>query len=195
MLLVTHRSDNLRSILKEMLKYSTNLTAEVVGLTSSIKRGGPVSSLAASAQRMEAWAAQRLGIRVKLIDHCGLGTANRVTVTDLVKVLGAGRDDDLRAILKPDYLRDAKGRPMMHGPVKINVKTGTLNFVSNLVGYETTKDGNELIFAILSGDVPRNLAVPKELREHPAGIRPWLYRARNLQDKLLSRWSVIYDET
>ena len=122
-------------------KYSTNLTGEVVGLTSSIKRGGPVTSLAASAQRMEAWAVQRFGIRIKMFDHSGLGTSNRVTVTDMVKVLGAGRDDDLRDILKPDYLRDAKGRPMMHGPVKINVKTGTLNFVSNLVGYETTKDG------------------------------------------------------
>ncbi|HAC49497.1 MAG TPA: D-alanyl-D-alanine carboxypeptidase, partial [Sulfitobacter sp.] len=46
--LVTHRSAELRPILKDMLEYSTNLTAEMVGLAASAKRLGTVPSLRAS---------------------------------------------------------------------------------------------------------------------------------------------------
>lgn len=57
--LAFRRSDPLEEILREMLKYSTNLTAESVGLAASSARGGAPSDLEASAARMNAWANAR----------------------------------------------------------------------------------------------------------------------------------------
>ena len=39
-----------------MMRYSTNLTAEAVGLTASLVNGVPVGSLLASGSRMAGWA-------------------------------------------------------------------------------------------------------------------------------------------
>lgn len=192
-ILAEHRSDDLRSILREMLKYSTNVTAEIVGMTASQKRGGPVDSLATSAARMTDWARDRFGISATFYDHSGLGSQNRVTASDLVKLLRAATSDDLRGILKTVPLRDAKGAWVTNGPVQVQAKSGTLNFVSNLAGYETTAKGHELVFAILSGDVARCNAVPREDREDPYGVRSWVARAHGLQQGLLQRWAAVYD--
>ncbi|MBI1219307.1 MAG: D-alanyl-D-alanine carboxypeptidase/D-alanyl-D-alanine-endopeptidase [Rhodobacteraceae bacterium] len=191
--LAEHRSGDLRAILREMLKYSTNVTAEIVGLTASVKRGGPVDSLATSAARMADWARDRFGISVTFYDHSGLGSQNRVTAADLVKLLRAATSDDLRGILKTIPLRDAKGNWVKNSPVQVQAKSGTLNFVSNLAGYETTAKGHELVFAILSGDVARCEAVPREDREAPYGVRSWIARAHALQQALLQRWAAVYD--
>ena len=50
------QSPDLREILKGMLKFSTNLTAEMVGLAASQARGAQVRSLKESAGAMNAWA-------------------------------------------------------------------------------------------------------------------------------------------
>ena len=190
--LARHESGPLRGILKEMLKYSTNVTAEIIGMTASQAQGGPVDSLAASAARMNAWAQGRFGISPALNDHSGLSVDNRVTPHDLVTLLRAARAVDLRGILKPVVLQDARGRWLDNGPTHAEAKSGTLNFVSNLAGYETTEAGNELVFAIMSGDVARSTAVPREDRESPPGERPWVARAHMLQRGLLQRWGVVF---
>ena len=192
-ILAQHQSDELRAILREMLKYSTNVTAEIIGLTASQKRGGPIDSLAASAARMTDWAGDRFGISVKLRDHSGLNAENRVTATDLVTLLRAAAGGELPGLLKPIPLRDAKGNWVKDSPVNIHAKSGTLNFVSNLAGYETTAKGRALIFAILTGDVARAAAIPREDREEPAGVRSWVGRAHGLQQALLQRWAKAYD--
>lgn len=191
--LASHQSDELRTILRVMLKYSTNVTAEIVGLTSSIKRAGPVDSLAASAKRMTDWAKERFGINVKLIDHSGLGIENRATPADFVRLLRATADDGLRGILKPIPLLDYRGRLIRNSPIKVAGKTGTLDFVSNLIGFETTPKGRDLVFAILSGDVPRSEAIPAAARARPRGVLSWTRRAHMLQQGLLERWASVYD--
>ena len=59
---VTHHSAPLESILRDMLKYSTNITAELVGLTATAQRQGRALPLAASAQAMSEWAVEALGM-------------------------------------------------------------------------------------------------------------------------------------
>lgn len=191
--LAQHQSNELRAILHEMLKYSTNVTAEIIGLTASQKRGGPIESLAASAARMSDWAGDRFGISVKLRDHSGLNAENRVTTTDLVTLLRAVAGTELPGLLKPIPLRDAKGNWVKDSPVKIHAKSGTLNFVSNLAGYATTAKGRGLIFAILTADVARAAAIPRDDREEPTGVRSWVGRAHGLQQALLQRWAAVYD--
>ncbi|MGM0584494.1 MAG: D-alanyl-D-alanine carboxypeptidase/D-alanyl-D-alanine-endopeptidase [Pseudomonadota bacterium] len=57
--LATWRSRPLREILRDMLDYSTNLTAEVTGLAATRARGRPVRELELSGAAMTDWAARR----------------------------------------------------------------------------------------------------------------------------------------
>jgi D-alanyl-D-alanine carboxypeptidase/D-alanyl-D-alanine-endopeptidase (penicillin-binding protein 4) len=184
--LVQAASEPLPAVLQDMLKYSTNLTAEVVGLTAT---GGGVKTLAASAGRMSVWAAQRFGRAGRFVDHSGLGSDSRAAAADMVAALVRAKDGPLPALLKPFALRDAKGVKQTGSPVKVVAKTGTLNFVSGLCGYIAAPDGRTLVFAIHAADSARRDAVPLAEREQPAGAAAWARRARSLQSRLIEGWA------
>ena len=192
--LVAHQSDELRSILKGMLRYSTNLTAEMVGMAASSRRKGRVSSLKASASEMNRWADETLGTSsMALVDHSGLGSDSRMTADDMVQALvHAYRSQVLRPILKSIKMRDSKGRPVKSHPIKVDAKTGTLHFVSGLGGYMTAQDGTVLAFAIFAADEGARAKLTKATRERPPGARTWNRRAKNLQQKLIDRWGLLY---
>jgi len=191
--LVRHESANLRDILRDMLKYSTNLTAEMVGLSATLARGLPVNSLKASAAQMNRWAVITLGLQAPgLVDHSGLGDDSTLTARDMVKALVSAQDSGLRGILKPVAMRDAKGRPDRNHPVKVVAKTGTLNFVSALAGYVTAPDGTDMAFAIFAADEDIRKTITRAQREGPAGGRSWNARAKRMQLALLERWGVVY---
>jgi D-alanyl-D-alanine carboxypeptidase/D-alanyl-D-alanine-endopeptidase (penicillin-binding protein 4) len=192
--LVTHQSEPLEPILQDMLKYSTNLTAEMVGMTASVAAGARPASLAESGAAMSRWAAERFGMRgTSLVDHSGLGDASKMTAQDLVGALvAARRDNRLRPLLKPFGLRDSGGRVMRDHPIKVDAKTGTLNFVSGLGGYMTASDGTELAFAIFAADSRRRGQLTRAERERPEGARGWNRRAKQVQQKLIERWGTLY---
>lgn len=188
--LVENRSAELRKICRDMLKFSTNLTAEVVGLNAS--RAG---SLKGSAREMSNWAGKRYGLKkAKFVDHSGLGDASQITTTEMVKMLlGNGAQSALQPILKPIAVRDANNKVVQKSPIKVVAKTGTLNFVSALAGYIRTPDGRDLAFAIFMSDVPRRRGLKKSEKERPSGSRSWNGRAKRLQGQLINRWAVLAD--
>ncbi|TKZ22404.1 D-alanyl-D-alanine carboxypeptidase/D-alanyl-D-alanine-endopeptidase [Shimia litoralis] len=192
--LASHKSAALRDILRGMLKYSTNITAEMVGMAATKARGVPVSSLASSAKAMNTWAAQSLGMtHAALVDHSGLGGASRVQAGELVKALSqAARRAELQPILKDIKLRDHKGNVKKNSPVKVQAKTGTLNFVSGLAGYIKAHDGTLLAFAIFAADTSARRALRAEDRERPKGARTWNRKAKGLQQRLIERWDTLY---
>ena len=187
------QSVELIEILRRMLKYSNNLTAEMVGLAATRARVGRVDDLAASAAQMNAWAQEQLGMKAPaFVDHSGLGDASRISPADMVRGLSAaGRAALLRPLLKPVKLLDTRGRTVNDHPVKAAAKTGTLNFVSGLAGYVTALDGRELVFAIFAADEETRAGIPREMRERPPGARTWASRARRLQRKLIMRWGAV----
>ena len=191
-----HQSAPLREILRGMLRYSTNLTAEMVGMMASKARGVSVESLADSAGAMSRWAHGALDMpHMAVVDHSGLGGASRMRPDELARALAAAtRRDLLHPILKDIRLRDEAGRIKKGAPVSVQAKTGTLNFVSGLAGYVTLRSGRMLAFAILSADLEARAAVPAHDRERPKGARGWVRRARNLQQRLIERWDVLYAE-
>jgi len=192
--LVVHQSDPLDSILRGMLKYSTNITAEMVGLAASKARGADPQTLAESAAEMNLWAAETYGVDgMAMVDHSGLGDMSRLAPADLVAALVAARKTGaLRPLLKPFALTDSQGRPVKDHPIKVDAKTGTLNFVSGLGGFVTTADGAELAFAIFTADVDHRATIPREQRERPDGARSWNRRSRKLQRALIERWGALY---
>lgn len=188
-----HQSDPLQNILRDMLKFSNNLIAEMVGLAATTKRKGAPSSLRASAGEMSRWANSALGMRKsKLVDHSGLGDASKMTAEDMCQAMVRARAQGFRGLLKEIGLRDAKGRTQKNHPIKVHAKTGTLNFVSTLAGYMTSPNGTELVFAIFAADEPTRSRIAKANREAPQGARSWNRRAKTMQQKLIERWGALY---
>ncbi|TNF17752.1 MAG: D-alanyl-D-alanine carboxypeptidase/D-alanyl-D-alanine-endopeptidase [Rhodobacteraceae bacterium] len=191
-------SPPLPEILRDMLKYSTNLTAEVVGQAATRVRKGSVESLEASAAEMSAWARETYGLgeAVHFVDHSGLGDRSRMTASDMVLALTAAREaGPLRSLLKSIPMLDDSRRAIKNHPVKVDAKTGTLNFVSALAGYVTATDGAEMAFAIFTADVARRDALTRDQRERPEGGREWITRSKRLQQKLLQRWGQAFGST
>ena len=183
-------SPPLGAIVGDMLLYSTNLTAEALGLAAS--RGEGAATLDASARAMSAWAGARLGMRTAaFVDHSGLNEETRVSAVEM-----AGAMTRLTPVhpvarrLKPFGMRDAQGRPMGDHPVRVAAKTGTLNFVSALSGFATAPSGRALAFAVFASDLARRARTIGD--EVPEGARAWNRRAKALQQGLIERWAALY---
>ncbi len=187
-------SDDLASVMRDMLKYSTNLTAEVVGMTASARGGRVPRSLRDSAGDMSGWLAARIGSnKARFVDHSGLGDASEISCREMVEALTRlGPKLGLRPLLKPIPMRNASGTVLDGHPLKIVAKTGTLNFVSALAGYVTAPDGTDLAFAMFMADEDRRNRLSKSERESPAGGSAWNGRAKNLQLRLIERWAALY---
>jgi D-alanyl-D-alanine carboxypeptidase/D-alanyl-D-alanine-endopeptidase (penicillin-binding protein 4) len=173
------RSAPLAVVLKDMLDYSTNLTAEVCGLTASAALGPMPPDLATSASRMDGWLRDRFGLRApSFVDHSGLGYLNSVTAADMVHLLC--RTEGLEPLLEE--------RTVTEGGRRARAKTGTLNFTSALAGY-LPAGNRRLAFAIFTADTARRDAIPPDQRERPDGARTWAGRSRQLQTDLLKTWA------
>lgn len=193
----------LADILADMMRYSTNLTAEAVGLAATRASGGRADTLDASASAMNLWAARFAGFPpgdpgFNLANHSGLSAESRASVRRLVEflvaaerrgfpALGGGRAATLRG-LTPDrpYLDEGEAKPRIEASVR--AKTGTLNFVSALAGYIEPEEGRRLAFAIIAADLPQRDAFAMEEVETPPGARAWAARARALQRALVRSW-------
>ena len=192
--IVHHQSQPLTDLLRDMLRYSTNLTAEAVGLAAS-----SAISQEASAAAMTDWAAQTFGIAGVFGDHSGLGPASRTTPADMMQVLMRARTTVtgpmLMAILREKGLLGPDGKEVPNSPARVHAKSGTLNFVSCLAGYvvapgiSAAAPDRTLAFAIFCADEPRRDALGLEDREDPAGGSAWTRRARRLQGQLIAGWA------
>lgn len=195
--LVRLLSEPLADILQDMLKFSTNLTAEALGLSASAQRGGRPRDLAASARMMSDWAGSALGVGCQFVDHSGLNDASRISADNMVRMLVAavgavGGAGQLRGLMKDIVLTDAQGDALRNPPATVVAKTGTLNFVSALAGYIATAGGADLCFAIFCADPARREIALQSAEEIPDGARDWNHRAKRLQQELLQRWAAVY---
>ncbi|MGL5012298.1 MAG: D-alanyl-D-alanine carboxypeptidase/D-alanyl-D-alanine endopeptidase, partial [Paracoccaceae bacterium] len=189
--LARDQSEALIRMLTDMLLFSTNLTAEVVGLAASGQ-----ATLGNSAAAMTLWAQDALGIKSGFVDHSGLRITSRTTAADMVRVLVAAKGLNagslLPGLLRDVGMRDAEGEVIEGDPVQVRAKSGTLNFVSGLAGFIMPPGGRKLAFAIYAADVPRRAALGPNEMEDPEGGEAWTKRARTLQGRLISRWAALY---
>ena len=193
---VTRDSPALRAILRGMLLYSTNLTAEMVGLAATAKRLGKVSDLRSSADEMNRWSKAALNMKTSaLVDHSGLSDDSLMTAADMTRAMVKVNNSELRQIMRTISMRNEKGRPLPDHPIKVRAKTGTLNFVSGLSGYMTGKDGREMAFTILAVDAAERAKITRATREGPVGWVAWNKRAKRVQQQLIERWGVLYSTT
>ncbi len=182
-------SPPLTQVMAGMLRYSTNLTAEVAGMMASTVNGVPINSLVGSGSRMAGWAETQFGARgMQIRDHSGLGYGSSISASSMSEVLrqNAGVGEIMRPMRVPDPGR-SDGQPM--DGVEVTAKTGTLNFVSTLTGFLTVSSGRKAVFAIFSADTARRDAVPIDRRERPRGSKSYANRSRTMQRALLAAWA------
>lgn len=185
--LVSFESAPLAEMMRGMLRYSTNLTAEAAGMTATAARVGALRGLRTSALGMSRWADKRAGgISPSFVDHSGLGDQSRVSPADMVRMLCAPDVmTTLHPILRNIPLVGSDGQVIDDRQVSVKAKTGTLNFVSTLAGYVRTKSGRNLAFAIFASDLDAREAGKLTGAESPPGARGWNRRARRLQQDIL----------
>ncbi|TVS02357.1 MAG: D-alanyl-D-alanine carboxypeptidase/D-alanyl-D-alanine-endopeptidase [Rhodobacteraceae bacterium] len=189
--LVAHRSQPLLELLRDMLRFSTNISAEAIGVSASVAQGARPASLEASGAQMSAWARARYGMSsARLVDHSGLGADSRVSMVDLANMFRqAGQDGTLRAILREHPFRDTGGRMIANPDFEVRAKTGTLYFVSALGGYLRSPGGRDLAFAMCSANLERRARVAGGGVDRPEGTAAWAQQARRMQQDLLYRWA------
>lgn len=188
-----HQSATLRQILNDMLLYSTNLTAEICGLTATQSRFGTSLEIEASAAQMTRWIRAKHGVEARFVDHSGLSDQNHISADDMVKLLLAvGAEGPLRPILKRIAVLDADNDRLDDYPIEVRAKTGTLNFVSALSGFIKTVEGKDLTFAIFTANLDRREQGKIAGDEVPAGSIEWNRRSKRLQQNLLQRWGLVY---
>lgn len=189
--LALHESPPLGRMLRDMLRYSTNLTAECVGLRASQARGAAPADLAASGAAMTAWARTRYRLAATALDnHSGLSGAARLTPAEMLAVLVAAADGPLPGLLPERPILDEAREPLRLPDVRVVAKTGTLDFVSCLAGYLVGR--RPLAFAIFAADPARRAAIRPEERENPPGAAAWARRARAREQALLRRWADLH---
>ncbi len=185
--LAVHDSPPLNAILRGMLRHSTNLTAEAVGLRASQALAGSPETLAASAASMTAWAGAAYGVSgARFVDHSGLSDASRWSPAETVAVLAAERAR-LSPLLKEIGVSGPDDPPGAYAGLRVAAKSGTLYFASGLAGYVEGRDG-ALAFAIYSADPERRRGLRPDAAAAPAGAKAWGGRARAMQAALIREW-------
>ena len=157
-LLAHHTSPELLEYLTVVNHESHNLFAETI-----IKTMGKVAtgegSFEGGARAVQSFAAKEAGIeavQIKAVDGSGLSKSNRTSAGALVGLLRqVAKSDNWDAFVSTLPEAGRSLRRMYGTPAARNLraKTGTIDGVSALTGIVTTRDGETLLFSILSNEL------------------------------------------
>lgn len=189
--IAVHQGRPMHRVLRSMLRFSTNLTAEAVGMAAS-----GTNDLVPSAAAMNTWAAGVAGFPAgdpgfQLVNHSGLTTESRLSPRRTVDLLVALAQREggthprlpgqVAGLLKRHNVA-VESDKLDYKRLSVVAKTGTMNFIRGLAGYVATPGERKLAFAIFSNHL--------ELREQTRNRRHggWLRRARALERALVRNW-------
>ncbi|WP_421726319.1 D-alanyl-D-alanine carboxypeptidase/D-alanyl-D-alanine endopeptidase [Bauldia sp.] len=190
---VSHESLPLAEIVRGVMRYSNNLSAELVGLAATRAVTDRRRSLQGSAETITAWWRSRLadadwaGFAIE--NHSGLSSTSRATPRQIVEILedvvGSIGDDDFHGLLPEISWKGVEG--------SARVKTGTIAYARGLAGYIDTARGNRLAFAIFIDDKEKRAALdaafdPRVRTIDPAS-QPWRRGALSLEQDLTTDWA------
>ncbi|MEE9452851.1 MAG: D-alanyl-D-alanine carboxypeptidase/D-alanyl-D-alanine-endopeptidase [Paracoccaceae bacterium] len=182
-------SHHLDEVLRWLLKYSNNLTAECLGLTASYGAGKRPGTLHDSASAMSRWVEQYLNVSgTEFHNHSGLTDRARVSALQMANMLASPiSQQHLNGLLKPVALYDTSGKPFNNNGMNVFAKTGTLNFTRGLAGY-LDKGQRRYSFAIFVANLDMRSNIPVAQMERPQGAKAWSNRAKRQEKSLLKHW-------
>jgi D-alanyl-D-alanine carboxypeptidase/D-alanyl-D-alanine-endopeptidase (penicillin-binding protein 4) len=188
-LIGTVESPPLAEIIKGLLKFSNNITAELIGATAMQKQTGHVLSQEESGAALAAWLKNRFPSvewrGFTLVNHSGLGTRNRASPRQIAGILTAlSRDPVLAGLMNRIMTDDPKAAAA--------AKTGTMDFACGLGGLFTGKSGRRFAFAMFLYDRDRraklDASFDRRVLAPTPGAESWLGRAHALENSLLKDW-------
>ncbi|MCI4665379.1 MAG: D-alanyl-D-alanine carboxypeptidase/D-alanyl-D-alanine-endopeptidase [Neomegalonema sp.] len=199
------QSAPLRVILKGMLKYSTNITAEAVGVVASrargVKPGAAAKGLPVSGAAMSDWLNGNYGLAgegglgrpTSFLNHSGLTTASRLSPRSMVQILvnaavDAEKFEKFKSLMPVRHGRGARKTAI------VRAKTGTIYYGRGLAGYiECRKSGELFAFAYFNSDPKTRVAFDRALKvtsaSPPSGAGVWLRRALVVERALMAKWT------
>jgi D-alanyl-D-alanine carboxypeptidase/D-alanyl-D-alanine-endopeptidase (penicillin-binding protein 4) len=164
--LVTHSSEPMAVLVRDINKYSNNFMAETVLKTIGAERRGRPGTWTGGTTAVREWLAA-IGLAdgsYRYDNGSGLYDSNRFSATQLTTLLTAAHADFRIA---SDYLgslaiagADGTLRSrMLASPAArwVRAKTGTLRNVSALAGYAGGGRGGPLSFAVIVNDIPEKV--------------------------------------
>jgi serine-type D-Ala-D-Ala carboxypeptidase/endopeptidase (penicillin-binding protein 4) len=199
--LYTHQSAALPEVAAGVLRYSNNLSAELIGQVTTRTLGGRPLPLPESAAVLADWYRRTLPNTnwhgFFSANHSGLSSATRHSprqVADILRygwTLPVGGSTFAQLLSSPHWERVDN-----HGTLDVRAKSGTLDYADGLIGFLTTARGQQLGFVILITDFPRRAALDTtfdvRLTDPSPAARAWTERAKALERALVTNWIARY---
>jgi D-alanyl-D-alanine carboxypeptidase/D-alanyl-D-alanine-endopeptidase (penicillin-binding protein 4) len=185
----TVESPPLSDVMTGLLKFSNNMTAELIGLATSQRLTGKTLDPRASSAALGDWLRHKLSYvdwtGFKLVNHSGLSSESRASPRQIAAIL--------MAMAREPVLAGMPNRIMGDDPkAEAAAKSGTMDFACGLAGYLTGKSGKRLAFAVFVLDRDKRAALDasfdRRVLAPTPGARNWLGRAHALENTLLKGW-------
>jgi D-alanyl-D-alanine carboxypeptidase/D-alanyl-D-alanine-endopeptidase (penicillin-binding protein 4) len=198
-LLALHMSVDLRHLVQDMLVYSNNMMAEMIGLAAAQRLSNRVP---AHLDEAGALLVRHLGVLMPGVDwssaslsnHSGLDGKARLTPRQLAAIARYGWRSDAMPALLPGggWSGTLSDRfDSVDESLRVWAKTGTMNYGSALAGYLFPASERPAVFATMVSDVGARAAYdarPRPRGTAEAAAAAWNSRARALQDSLVEVW-------
>lgn len=197
-IVAVHRSKPLQELVRDMLWYSNNLMAELIGLSIAIKTDPEVQSLASSIDILRGHLTRIVpGVdwsEVVLENHSGLDSQARMTPTQLAAILQKGwQSGSLDGLLPISGWSGTltKRFARQDEALRIWAKTGSLNYADGLAGYMLSPTHGPAAFAIMVSDLEARQsynALPRRTRQSETKADQWHHDVQKVMDQIIGDW-------
>jgi serine-type D-Ala-D-Ala carboxypeptidase/endopeptidase (penicillin-binding protein 4) len=193
-----HESRAMLEIAVDLLKYSNNLSAELIGLASAQKLKPGVRSLASGAAVVRGWLGKTIPDVTRLgwqsANQSGLASQTRVTPAALLALLQFANARRYGPEQMPFsvLLRETEFASQGAGG-KLHAKSGTMFYARGQAGQLLTASGRPLLFVLMHTDFASRSGYEGNARRYKAPVQiranGWLRRARVAERAILEYWA------
>ncbi|MDJ0949317.1 MAG: D-alanyl-D-alanine carboxypeptidase/D-alanyl-D-alanine-endopeptidase [Alphaproteobacteria bacterium] len=183
---------------EDMLKFSNNLSAELMGLSATRKLAAQPLDLPQSAAVKTTWFRTRApdvdwrGVR--LANHSGLSTRSRISPAQMAAILRYATKRSYQGLNYQTLLpfKAWAGTETLPEPVLVWAKSGTMKYIRGLAGIAQLREERPLGFVIFLNDIPGRRAYDEDPKARVpwmvAKARNWMGRAKALEQALIRSW-------
>ena len=197
-LLAVHESRPLRELVRDMLWYSNNLVAELIGQAAAKTLDPELGGLDMSAKLILADLEKQLTDiswdAAHLHNHSGLSSQSKLTPEQLAAILRLGWDGGMLSSLLPGSGWSGTLARRFNGSeqaLRVWAKTGSINYVTTLGGYLMSSTHGPAAFVIMISDEKARAAYdaqPRRTRAIERKARAWKEQAEQAMNSIMERW-------
>ncbi len=203
-----HNSASIYEMLRGMMQYSNNLTAEALGASAGLIDGKRPRSIRHAAALTSQRTVKDVGSvggngwnGFALANHSGLSVLSRATPRQIAYVLRTGQKkwgDPYRALFNNQTMTSERLGLPFGVPTpdhSIYGKTGSMHFVRGLAGFLTVKN-RPMVYAFIANEDDSRDILNKQFTPYsdptPTAAANWSRRTRDFQQAMLREWVLRY---